>query len=134
MPRQEWLARTSAALDYDIERSFEALPQQEGAEIMEGIFGAHGFRLFDRFPFEIHVSLPGDTYRSNATGTADGALLWEFDNDTFVLRDYVVEARSRIVYPSRIKTAGIVLGALLALALAWILWHQRLDRDGSARQ
>ncbi|MBI3011448.1 MAG: hypothetical protein HYY58_03015 [Candidatus Omnitrophica bacterium] len=81
----------------------------------EELFGVHGFHLFQDYGFEVTLSLPGRVVESNATKREGGVLKWEFDNDDFVLEDYVIHARSRLVYSDRIAVVGGTLFVLLVV-------------------
>jgi hypothetical protein len=95
--------------------SFDALEDQ--------IFGAHGFGLFESYPFELSVTLPGRIVASNADSEDSGLLSWVFDRDRFVYQKHTLEADSRIVHVERIWFAS-----LLTLLIAVGLFGRRMRR------
>ena len=134
MPPQEWQARIAAALDFDVAETDPpfGLSDEESKRIEQGLFGAHGFRLFNHYRFEVRLKLPGDVYQSNATTTEEDRLLWAFNSDDFVIHDYVIAARSRVFFPQRI-IAGLALIGGLGLGLgATFTWRQRKPRGDEA--
>lgn len=78
--------------------------------------GSYGFQLFSRYAFAIDASLPGTLVETNATSREGGLLKWTFTPDAFFIDDYVLRARSRIVYPLRIALSTT---ALLASLFWW---------------
>jgi hypothetical protein len=80
----------------------------------EEMYGAFGIRFFSHYDFAIDASLPGTLVESNATSREGDVLKWAFTPDAFLLDDYVLRARSRLVYPARIALIATALVALLA--------------------
>jgi hypothetical protein len=108
----------------ELDEKFEGA---DGEALLETLFGAHGFELFDNYEFVIKVNLPGEIRQSNGSVTTDGALLWEFSYDEFTWRPYVMTASSRLVHWDRLMLV-IVLLVLLALAGA-----RRFSRKSGSR-
>lgn len=90
----------------------------------EDLFGAHGFRLFDRHQFALVTTLPGEVLENNATTREGNRLMWVFDNWVFVFKNHVLRARSRLIYPERIGVAGVALAAVI-LGLWWFRRRRR---------
>jgi hypothetical protein len=64
-----------------------------------------------------HLSLPGKVYSSNAEDDGTSGLTWSFDSDSFFMKDYEMEASSRV------SNRGImILTAILAIFLMILLF------------
>lgn len=89
------------------------------------IFGVYGFnfRFFGGpyYRFTVALSLPGELVQSNASRQEGNRLVWVFRPGDFLLKDRILRARSRLVYPDRIAMAG---AALMAIITGW--WFSRL--------
>ncbi len=88
----------------------------------EEIFGVHGLLIFDSYPFEISLSLPGDYVASNADVRESGVLKWAFDSENFWLHEHTLYARSRIVHWGRVLFALTLLAAFSGIF--WIRKRQ----------
>ena len=79
-------------------------------------FGAHHLTIFESYPFEISLRMPGTIVSTNAHEQEAGVLTWSFDHEEFILNDLKLVARSRIVHRNRI------LGASALIPLLPIVW------------
>ena len=86
----------------------------------EDVFGVHGFTLFDSYPFELSLSLPGDYVASNADVRESGVLRWSFKSEDFWLHEHTLYARSRIVHWDR-----VLLVLTLLVAFFGIFWTRK---------
>jgi hypothetical protein len=86
--------------------------------IEEGLFGAHGFHIFETHNFALVTTLPGEVLENNATRREGNRLVWVFQDHAFWQTVHVLRARSRLVYPERIGIAGVGLAAII-LGLWW---------------
>ncbi len=86
----------------------------------EEIFGVHGLLIFDSYPFEISLSLPGDYVASNADVRESGVLKWAFREGDFWLHEHTLYARSRIVHWDR-----VLLVLALLVAVSGIFWTRK---------
>ena len=77
----------------------------------EDLLGVHGLVLFQSYPFEISLSLPGDYVASNADVRESGVLKWAFREGDFWLHEHTLYARSRIVHWGRVLFALTLLAA-----------------------
>ena len=91
-----------------------SLFEESGLE--EQLFGVYGSVSLTTYSFRVALSLPGKILMSNATRREGNVLTWEFGPSDFLRQDYVLQARSQLVYPGRITLA---VGALLAICGAW---------------
>jgi len=114
-PEQTETWREALVAAYEqMEESSEGL--WEDMEVAEALFGVYGFTLFQSYGFKETVSLPGVILSTNATSRQGNVMIWEFEKSDFRLQDYVLEARSRLIYPWRIAFAGGIIG-IIGLAL-----------------
>ncbi len=98
--------------------AYEPAADQFAEEFFGEIFGAYGFTIFDSYQFAIELTLPGNVLESNATTPRNQPLGWTFKSEDFLYRDYVLHARSRLIYRSRIAIAALgLLGTGLGLAV-----------------
>jgi hypothetical protein len=116
---ESWRNTVAAAYKKALETETPDAPTWE-----EDLFGAHGFRLFDSYRFALVTTLPGEVLEHNATRREGNRLVWVFGNDVFVLKNYDLRARSRLVYPERIGVAGVALAAII-LGLWWFRRRRR---------
>ncbi len=98
-------------------------------EVEEDLFGVHGFALFESYPFELSVSLPGELVSTNAEAEASGDLRWAFDHDDFWMRDRTLHARTRIVHTRRILAASAAL-LLAGVVVVSVVRRRRRTRHG----
>jgi hypothetical protein len=96
------------------------LERQAGSErltrLIENIFGVHGFALFESYPFELSLTLPGAIVSTNADSRDGGMLRWSFEGDDFVLGDRVLYAESRVVHAERVVYTAILAGLIVFVA------------------
>ena len=130
-----WIARVDGGL-YDAEQRLEQLVDSEiAARVEEKILGAHGFHLFQSFPFELSLRLPGTIVSTNATVQEAGLLRWEFESDDFLWAPRRLSAQSRVVHADRIA-GGSVIGILVVIAgiFAAASKRKRAQRFATARR
>lgn len=89
-------------------------------EFEEELFGVHGFTLFQSFPFELSLSMPGAISSSNADSNEMGMLRWTFSNDDFLMTDRVLHASSRVVHRTRI-VAAIAFTLVIAITASLVV-------------
>ena len=118
----QWKESVKNALDFDTE---DMMPKEKFSEIERSMFGVHGMSIFDSYSFAVRLTLPGRVYESNATRSEDDTLLWEFEHWVFVLQDYTLSARSRILYPLRLAVTAAVLSSLVLLGVVAYLRRRR---------
>ena len=108
----EWRTQISTLLeDFEPER-FSALAEEKEEEI----FGVNGLRIFEPYiPFEISLDLPGSIVETNAHEHEAGTLVWRFTGEHFVLNEFVINARSRVIHIDRIVIVLVVSLVLLIL-------------------
>jgi hypothetical protein len=113
----DWRSMLSGVYDDVDERLDDFVDTEQGGAIEDDIFGAHGWALFESYPFELSVQLPGEIVATNADTQEAGTLRWEFAYDDFWLTDLVLRAESRIVHRDRIVIAAALalLGAIAGL-------------------
>ena len=80
-------------------------------------FGAHGLTLFEDYPFEVTLRMPGHVVSTNAHTEEAGQLGWVFDHEDFVLNDLKLRANSRIVHRTRIVATAALIPLL---PIAWL--------------
>ena len=83
----------------------------------EDLLGVHGLVLFESYPFELSLSLPGNYVASNADVRGPGVLSWSFKSEDFLLHEHTLYARSRIVHWNR-----VLLALTLLVAFFGIFW------------
>ena len=83
----------------------------------EDLLGVHGLVLFESYPFELSLSLPGNYVASNADVRGSGVLSWSFKSEDFLLHEHTLYARSRIVHWNR-----VLLVLTLLVAFFGIFW------------
>ena len=121
----EWLEALDNEILGDVEDQLDDLFDTAWGEAIEDdLFGAHGFALFETYPFELSLTLPGVIVASNADTQASGRLSWAFDYDDFWLNARTLHASSRIVRLDRILFASF-LAVLIALGISWRVLHVR---------
>lgn len=99
------------------ENRLERLADSERlTRLEENIFGVHGFALFESYPFELSLTLPGTIVSTNADSRDAGVLQWSFEGDDFVLGDRVLYAESRVVHAERVVYAAILAGLIVFVA------------------
>jgi len=98
---------------------------EETRQILKGLLGVHGFILFESYPFEITLTLPGDYVDSNADARADGKLRWLFESEDFVLSNYALYAKSRVIHWNRLLFILIVTIAGMAIITSSAEQRQR---------
>ncbi len=104
-----------------LDHVFEREDLQELAQSLEeDTFGAFGVTLFESYPFELSLSLPGDYVASNADLRESGVLTWSFESEDFMLHEHTLYARSRIVHWGR-----VLLVLTLLVAFFGILWTRK---------
>jgi len=86
----------------------------------DDVLGVFGFTLFESYPFELSLSLPGDYVASNADLRESGVLTWSFESEDFMLHEHTLYARSRIVHWGR-----ILLVLTLLVAFFGIFWTRK---------
>ena len=122
---EDWLEALDNEILGDVEDQLEDLFETAWGEAIEDdLFGAHGFALFETYPFELSLTLPGVIVASNADAQASGRLSWTFDYDDVWLNVRTLHASSRIVRLDRILFASF-LAALIALGISWRVLHVR---------
>jgi len=111
----DWQSTLSDVYD-DIYEWLDELDDTERGEALEDdIFGAHGFGLFESYPFELSLQLPGEVVGTNADTQEADMLHWAFSYEDFWIKDRVLQAKSRIVHRNRIViTAALALLAAIA--------------------
>ncbi len=104
-----------------IDHVFEREDLQElGNSLEDDVLGVFGFTLFESYPFELSLSLPGDYVASNADLLESGVLTWSFENEDFMLHEHTLYARSRIVHWGR-----VLLVLTLLVAFFGIFWTRK---------
>ena len=58
--------------------------------------------------FTVKATMPGDITAHNADANNSDTLIWSFDLSDFTEKDYVINARSRIIYKNRIIIFSII--------------------------
>jgi hypothetical protein len=97
---------------------------KENPSYEEEFLGIYGFILFGpKYTFNVALSLPGALVESNATRQDGNRLMWEFKRGDFYLKDHVLRARSRLVFPERIAAAGAALVSIVTVI--WFTWRRR---------
>jgi hypothetical protein len=101
----EW----AAAISEVIEDSFddEAFSILEAEE--EELVGVVGLNFGPDTTFEIRLSLPGELVKNNAHDHESGRLVWRFNDEDFIYKEYSLHAQSRIIHYDRIVLLLIVL-------------------------
>lgn len=127
----DWLGLIRRQAMGNVDRRFQGLMEGGPGEALEDeIFGAHGFALFEIYPFVLSLKLPGEIVSTNATSRESGLLQWSFEHDAFWLRELTLRASSRVVHRDRIVIAAawIFFGAIGAL-LVVVSRRQRTAQD-----
>ena len=97
---------------------------KENPSYDEEFFGNYGLNLFGpKYTFNLALSLPGALVETNASRQDGSRLTWEFKGHDFYLKDHVLRARSRLVFPERIAAAGAALVAIVTVI--WFAWRRR---------
>ncbi len=86
----------------------------------EDLLGVHGLVLFESYPFELSLSLPGNYVASNADVRGPGMLSGSFKSEDFLLHEHTLYARSRIVHWNR-----VLLALTLLVAFFGIFWTRK---------
>ena len=102
----------------DIPSEREDLKELFGS-LEEDLLGVHGFVLFESYPFELSLSLPGIYVASNADVRGAGVLSWSFKSEDFWLHEHTLYARSRIVHWNRVLFALTLRVALFGIFWTW---------------
>ncbi|MFH1996919.1 MAG: hypothetical protein ABIJ27_08025 [Candidatus Omnitrophota bacterium] len=108
-PRREAVERAMESSEEDMEGYWEDA-EREGY-----LFGPYGF--FQTYGFNVSLSLPGTVTGTNAHDRNGNVLSWAFTTSDFQWRDYVLEGRSRIIYPLRL--AMLVFLIIIFTAVVW---------------
>jgi hypothetical protein len=85
---------------------------------IDDLFGVHGFTLFNKYPFNVQLKVPGTVSAGNYHSRENGKLVWQFSHEDFQLHEYVLFAKSRVIYWNRILVSSIAL-------LIFALWRRQ---------
>jgi hypothetical protein len=99
----------------------------DNTPLQDELFGVHGLGLFQDYGFTMILSLPGTVVESNVTMREGEVLKWEFKDSDFFLKDYVIHARSRLIYLERIVLIAGMLFVLIAV-FGMLAWRNRKRR------
>ena len=86
--------------------------------ITDDLLGVHGFYLFEKYPFNVQLKIPGTLSSGNYHSRENGKLVWQFSQEDFQMHEYVLFAKSRVIYWNRILVSSIAL-------LIWALWRRQ---------
>lgn len=110
-------------IDEAFNESFDLFWEQDHVE--EAFFGVDDIDVWGKYSFEQSLTMPGEIISTNSDSVSGSVLTWEFDSEVFLVYDFALEARSRVVYPARIAGAGV-----LFVALSLTIWSRRRGRAG----
>ena len=63
--------------------------------------------------FTVKATMPGNVTKHNANESSGDTLIWNFNLSDFTEKDYIINARSRIIYKNRMIICSII--ALLVI-------------------
>lgn len=110
---QDWSLRLELEVFNDAGNRLADYPDEAWLESFgTDFFGAHNLTIFDSYPFEITLRMPGLIVSTNARERGAGLLTWSFDHEEFILNDLKLSARSRIVHRNRILAAAALIPLL----------------------
>jgi hypothetical protein len=93
----------------------------------DDLLGVHGFYLFKKYPFNVQLKVPGTLSSGNYHSRENDKVVWQFDHEDFQLHEYVVFAKSRVIYWKRILVSSFVL-------LIFALWRRQRSLTLAIRQ
>ena len=84
---------------------------------LQNFFGVYGLSLFDSYPFNLSLYLPGRLIRHNGELIEDGRLMWEFEQRDFIWKPYILWAQSLLLYPVRLFITGAVCLLIVSILI-----------------
>lgn len=128
--KQEWMISFELDVLNDAENRLADYAEEDWLESFgTAFFGAHGLALFDRYPFDVSLRMPGLVVSTNAHTREAGELRWAFDHEAFILNDLTLDASSRIVHRNRIVAAAALSPFLPIAWLGFARSHRRRSRE-----
>ncbi|MFB3090630.1 MAG: hypothetical protein ACE1ZG_04690 [Gammaproteobacteria bacterium] len=95
----------------------EQLESMVSEKDLQNFFGVYGLSLFDSYPFNLSLYLPGRLLRHNGELTEDNRLMWEFKSEDFIWDPYLLWAQSFLLYPVRLFITGVVCLLIVSILI-----------------